>query len=46
MDMPRCDTDLSFMTYTLPIREDFRKTLGAVTHVDGFEPYPNSVTKS
>ena len=35
VDMPRCDADLSFMTYTLPIREDFRKTLGAVTHVDG-----------
>ena len=23
------------MTYTLPIREDFRKILRAVTHVDG-----------
>lgn len=35
VDMPKCEADLSFMTYTLPIRENFRKILGAVTHVDG-----------
>jgi carbamoyltransferase len=34
-EIPACDADLSFMTYALSVRPEWRETLGAVTHVDG-----------
>jgi len=33
--VPRTKADMSFMTYTLVIREHYRPVLGAITHVDG-----------
>ncbi|WP_035277287.1 carbamoyltransferase family protein [Desulforegula conservatrix] len=35
IDTPKCKADLSFMTFTLPVRKEYREILGAVTHVNG-----------
>ena len=34
-EIPSCQADLSYMTYTLKVREKWRSVLGAITHVDG-----------
>lgn len=34
-DLPSTQSDLSFMTQTVPVKREMRSILGAVTHVDG-----------
>lgn len=34
-ELPKCEIDLSFMTYNLKVRKEFREQLGAITHVNG-----------
>lgn len=34
-EIPSCEADLSFMTFSLPVKIPLREYLGAVTHIDG-----------
>ncbi len=34
-ELPKCEIDLSFMTYNLEVRKEYQKQLGAITHVNG-----------
>jgi carbamoyltransferase len=35
VELPAADADFSYMTFTVPVRDEARDTLAAVTHVDG-----------